>query len=213
MPNGKATDRPRQTAKKGDAPMPPAILWLRQDLRTTDHPALLASIAEGPVIPLYILDDESPETRAIGGAQRWWLHHSLAALDASLRKRGSRLVLRRGPVPEILESVAAEAGCTRVHATRCYEPWWRCCEETLDERLELRLHDGNYLAAPESITNAQGSRYRVFTPWYRALLERMPPALPHAAPDHVPPPDLWPASDRLADWGLTPTSPNWAATR
>ena len=65
--------------------MPPAILWLRQDLRTTDHPALLAAIAEGPVIPLYILDDESPETRAIGGAQRWWLHHSLAALDASLR--------------------------------------------------------------------------------------------------------------------------------
>lgn len=191
--------------------MPPAILWLRQDLRTTDHPALLAAIAEGPVIPLYILDDESPETRAIGGAQRWWLHHSLAALDASLRKRGSRLILRRGPAAEMLERVAAEAGSTRAHATRCYEPWWRRCEDALDARLALRLHDGNYLAPPESITNAQGARYRGFTPWYRALLGRMPPALPYAAPDHIPAPEVWPASDNLADWGLTPTSPDWAA--
>src|SRR3546814_14184799 len=95
--------------------MPPAIWWLRKDLRTTDHPALVAAIAEGPVIPLYILDDESPGTRAIGGAQRWWLHHSLAALDASLRQRGSRLVLRRGPAAEMLERVAAEAGSARVH--------------------------------------------------------------------------------------------------
>src|SRR3546814_17905001 len=133
--------------------MPPAIWWLRKDLRTTDHPALVAAIAEGPVIPLYILDDESPGTRAIGGAQRWWLHHSLAALDASLRKRGSRLVLRRGPAAEMLDSVAAEAGSARVHATRCYEPWWRQCEEELAARRELRHHDGNYLEQPESITD------------------------------------------------------------
>lgn len=190
--------------------MPPVILWLRQDLRTTDHPALLAAIAAGPVIPLYVLDDEGPATRAIGGAQRWWLHHSLAALDASLRKRGSALVLRRGPAAEVLKRVAAEAGCSRVHATRSYEPWWRASEAELSAEIDLALHDGNYLAPPESITNAQGARYRVFTPWYRALLGRMPPALPQAAPDHIPAPGVWPASDRLADWGLTPASPDWA---
>lgn len=190
--------------------MRPVILWLRQDLRTSDQPALLAAIEDGPVIPLYILDDEAPRARAIGGAQRWWLHHSLAALDESLRKRGSALVLRRGPAAAVLQRVAAEAGSSKVHATRSYEPWWRTCEARLGGGIELRLHNGNYLAPPESITNAQGSRYRVFTPWYRALLERMPPALPYAAPDHIPPPEVWPASDNLTDWGLTPTSPDWA---
>src|SRR3546814_9654023 len=65
--------------------MPPAILWLRQDLRTTDHPALVAAIAEGPVIPLYILDDESPGTRAIGGAQRWRSEEHTSELQSLMR--------------------------------------------------------------------------------------------------------------------------------
>ena len=190
--------------------MPPVILWLRQDLRISDHPALLAAIAEGAVVPLYILDDEGPQTRAIGAAQRWWLHHSLAALGASLRKRGSRLVLRRGRAFAVLEDIAAETGSLSVHATRCYEPWWKALDAELGRRVDLRLHDGNYLAPPESIINAQGSRYRVFTPWYRALCERMPPALPCPAPDLIPAPASWPASDNLDDWNLTPKKPDWA---
>ena len=64
----------------------PAILWFRQDLRLRDNPALNAAIATGrPVLPLYILDDETPGRWRIGGAGRWWLHHSLTSLDADLR--------------------------------------------------------------------------------------------------------------------------------
>ena len=74
----------------------PVILWFRQDLRLADQPALVAAAKEGPVVPVYILDDETPGDRRMGGASRWWLHHSLAALDADLREHGSRLILRRG---------------------------------------------------------------------------------------------------------------------
>ncbi|WP_077146531.1 deoxyribodipyrimidine photo-lyase [Sphingopyxis sp. KK2] len=190
--------------------MPTAILWLRQDLRVSDHRALLAAVSEGPVIPVYILDDERPGARAIGSAQRWWLHHSLAALDNSLRKRGSRLLLRRGPAPAVLERVLDEAGSGTIHATRCYEPWWKLCDAEVANRFDLRLHDGNYLAPPASIVNAEGNRYRVFTPWYRALRERMPPAFPFPAPEHIPAPAAWPASDTLDAWGLLPTRPDWS---
>ena len=76
--------------------MPACLLWLRQDLRISDHPALAAAIAEGGVVPVYILDDERPGDWRIGAAQRWWLHHSLEALGQSYAKRGSALVLRRG---------------------------------------------------------------------------------------------------------------------
>ena len=71
----------------------PTILWLRRDLRLADQAALAAAAHEGPVIPVYILDDETPKHRAMGGASRWWLHHSLAALDAALRAKGSRTLL------------------------------------------------------------------------------------------------------------------------
>ena len=168
-------------------------------------------MADGPVIPVYILDDETPGAWKIGGAQRWWLHHSLSALDQSLRKRGSALVLRRGrAAAEQLAAVAKEAGASRIHATQLYEPWHKQAEAELDPSLDLVLHDGNYLAPPETVLNGQNQRYRLFTPWYRRLLDRMPPGLPLPAPDQIPAPGTMPLSDSLADWTLLPTKPDWA---
>ncbi|HRI83734.1 MAG TPA: deoxyribodipyrimidine photo-lyase, partial [Opitutaceae bacterium] len=64
---------------------PPVLLWFRQDLRLQDNPALAAAVARGgPVIPVFILDDAGEGNWAPGGASRWWLHHALAALAASL---------------------------------------------------------------------------------------------------------------------------------
>lgn len=72
----------------------PAIVWFRQDLRLQDNPALRAALDRGgPVVPLYILDAAGDGRWPIGGAARWWLHHSLASLDASLRERGSRPIV------------------------------------------------------------------------------------------------------------------------
>src|ERR1700761_7516134 len=98
----------------------PVLLWLRQDLRLADQPALAAAIHDGPVIPLYVLDDDTPGRHAMGGASRWWLHHSLKALDAALHEKGSRLILRRGKAEEVVAAVAQEAGAKRVHAIRHY---------------------------------------------------------------------------------------------
>ena len=38
----------------------------------------------------------------------------------------------------------------------------------------------------------------------------MPPPAPCPAPEAIPAPDHWPASDRLEDWGLLPTRPDWS---
>ncbi|MBA4047644.1 MAG: deoxyribodipyrimidine photolyase, partial [Sphingomonas sp.] len=102
-----------------------SILWLRRDLRLADQAALAAAIAEGPVVPVYILDDETPKHRRMGGASRWWLHHSLVSLARDLEAVGSRLILRRGRCEEVLAALAAEVGARRIHALRHYEPWWR----------------------------------------------------------------------------------------
>ena len=99
-------------------PTDPVLLWLRQDLRLHDQPALIAAVADGAVIPVYVLDDESAGEWRIGGGQRWWLHGSLTSLDKGLRALGSRLILRRGPVVEVLHALMAETGAARVHAIR-----------------------------------------------------------------------------------------------
>ena len=79
-----------------DHQQPPIILWFRRDLRVADHPALQAAINTGrPIIPLFILD-ELAET--LGAAPKWRLGLGLEAFSEGLRRLGSRLILRRGPV-------------------------------------------------------------------------------------------------------------------
>lgn len=189
----------------------PVLFWLRRDLRLADQPALAATLATGaPVIPVYVLDDETPRHRAMGGASRWWLHHSLASLDRELRQRGSRLILRRGVCEDVIAKLAEETGAREVYALHHHEPWWRNAGRGVARQLVLRLYDGNYLATPGSVLTGEGKPYRIFTPFWRALTERMPPPQPLPPPDHIPAPEHWPHSDQLADWHLLPTRPNWA---
>ena len=104
----------------------PVLLWLRGELRLSDNPTLQAALATGrPVVPVFVLDDESAGTWAPGGASRWWLHHSLASLAADLAARGTKLVLRRGRFAEVIPRLVAETGAAEVHAGIPTEPWAR----------------------------------------------------------------------------------------
>ena len=192
--------------------MQPAVslLWLRRDLRLADQAALLAACANGTVVPVYVLDDEGAAHRRLGAASRWWLHHSLQALDRALQARGSRLILRRGRSEDVLAQLAVECGARQVHGLHHYEPWWRNAERAVAKRLELHLHHGNFLAPPGSVLNGSGQPYRIYTPFWRALSQRLPPSDPMPAPSRIPAPASWPQSERLEDWALLPTRPDWA---
>jgi deoxyribodipyrimidine photo-lyase len=187
----------------------PIIVWLRRDLRLADQPAFHAAASQGPVIPVYVLDDETPKHRRMGGASRWWLHHSLASLAADLRRVGSRLILRRGRSDEVLTALAAETGARSVHALHHVEPWWRNAEKAVGQTLDLTLHHGVYLAPPGSVLTGGGTPFKIYTPFWRALSERLPPPEPIAAPA-LSAPENWPESERLEDWNLLPTKPDWA---
>jgi len=193
----------------------PTIIWFRRDLRLSDQAAVAAAAAKGPVIPLYILDDETPQHRKMGGASRWWLHQSLEDLEARCLFFGSRLVLRHGRVAEVLAEIVKLTGAREVHALHHYEPWWRNAERAVvkafDGDAQLILHHGNYLLPPGTLKTGGGSDYKIYTPFWKAMREHMPPALPLAAPGKLEVPDQWPASDILTDWRLQPTKPDWAA--
>ncbi|APX66401.1 deoxyribodipyrimidine photo-lyase [Sphingomonas sp. gentR] len=186
----------------------PTILWFRQDLRLHDQPALLAVAEAGPVIPVYILDDETPGDWRMGAAQRWWLHHSLTSLAKDLKELGSRLILRRGKAVETLRALMEETGATEIHAIRHYEPWWRKAEEVLDDC--LTLHDGNHLARPELVTTGSGKPFRIYSAFWKGLQGHLPPEHPRDRPETLEAPGHWPKSETLADWSLLPTKPDWS---
>ncbi len=135
----------------------------------------MAAAREGPIVCVYVLDDQTPGSWKIGGAQRWWLHHSLAALQQNLDRLGSRLVLRRGLTGQELERLASELGTRRIHATRHYEPWWREAEREVSAAFELVIHDGDVLVPPEQVRTVGGTPYKIYTPYWRASQEHLPP--------------------------------------
>jgi deoxyribodipyrimidine photo-lyase len=189
----------------------PVILWFRRDLRLADQAALVAAVASGtPVIPVFILDDETPKHRRMGGASRWWLHHSLKSLDADLRKLGSRLILRQGNSVNILCELVEKTGALAAHCIRHYEPWWRNAEKALKEQVNLIRHDGNYLMPMGSVKTGSGGDFKIYTPFWRALSAHMPPPTPLPAPTAITAPVTWPDSDTLDSLNLLPTRPDWA---
>jgi len=190
----------------------PTLLWFRQDLRLHDLPSLQAAAQQGPVLPVFILDNDAAGDWAPGGASRWWLHHSLTALADSIDGAGGRLILRRGDSTECLKSLCDETGATAVHCSRRYEPWASRQEARLHEELAgvdvtLKRYPGALLHEPGSVLTKDGEPYKVFTPFWRAC-QRESVARPRSLPevdwaDAV-------ASDALDDWDLLPTSPDWA---
>ena len=142
--------------------MSATIFWFRQDLRLQDNAALAAALRRGgPVVPVYILDDAGEGPWAPGGASRWWLHHSLARLDASLRERGARLVLARGESSAVLRTLIGQTGADAVYWNRRYEPAAIARDKALKARLgaegiEAKSWNSALLFEPPAVANKAG---------------------------------------------------------
>jgi deoxyribodipyrimidine photo-lyase len=195
----------------------PALLWFRQDLRLGDNPALHAA-AGRPLLPVYVLDDESPGRWAPGGASRWWLHHSLAALRADLAGRGLPLVLARGRAEAVVPALAEAAGAAEVFAGRMHEPWAREADRRVEEALRgagrtLRLFTSATLRAPSEIATGEGRPYAMYAPFAKAALRLGPPGEALPVPEAlraVPSPPAGGALDALRLLPRPP-EPDWAA--
>ena len=186
---------------------PLVIHWFRQDLRLADNPSLYHACMRGRVLPVYILDDHNAGTCRMGGAGRWWLHHSLESLNRSL---GGRLACFRGDPAEILPRLAASIGADRVHWNRCYEPWrmrrdGRIKERLREQGIEAESFNGSLLWEPWTVRKADGTPYRVFTPFYRnGCLRADPPRRPLPSPGIPENPPLPQGSLSLEALGLLP---------
>ncbi len=192
------------------------IFWFRNDLRLADNPGLAAALRRADkTVLLYVLDDQAAGPWAMGGASRWWLHHSLQSLSKAIAACGGTLVLRRGDAGSIIPDLAAELQVTEIFSGRRFEPWARQQDREIAGRLKasgIAWHRqlSSLLFPPESITTKTGGIYGVFTPYSRTCFEQPPPAEAIAPPDRISSPSGIP-SENLEDWQLTPRRPDWAA--
>jgi hypothetical protein len=151
-----------------------AVVLFTSDLRVHDHPPLRAALAAADeVVPLFVRD---PGVHAAGfdvPNRSAFLAECLTDLDASLRRRGGRLVVRKGPVVQEVCAVAAECEATEVHMAAGVTGYAHRREERLRDALRgrgvaLRVHDTVITAvAPGAVTPAGSDHFGVFTPYFR----------------------------------------------
>lgn len=190
-----------------------SIVWLRHDLRLADNSALVAAVERDcPVVCVFIWAPEEEGDWPPGAASRWWLHHSLASLDAELRERGSRLIVRRGPSLQALTSIAAETNADTVYWNRRYEPAVIRRDAQVLRSLKaagigVEHSNSALLFEPHDVQTGQGKPYQVFTPFWKACLAKPAPAEPLPAPAKIPGPATWPESLTIDELQLLPRIP------
>lgn len=151
------------------------LVWLLQDLRLLDNPALYHAFERSEtIVPVYIWAPEEEGEWAPAGASKWWLHHSIRSLQDDLRQRGSRLILRRGDSLEALRDLIDETAADTVYWNVRYEPALQKRDERITEALredgiEVATFATRLLHNPDTVRTTSGGPYRVFTPFWNKL--------------------------------------------
>ncbi len=187
------------------------IWWIRRDLRLEDNPALTAALEPGTgVLPVFILDQHLLSKPA--APRQAFLFDGLRALDDSLRRLGSGLILRQGDPLRELILLVAESGAQRIYAEEDYSPYAVRRDAAVSRALDLHLVHGLGVHPPAAVVRPDGKPYTVFTPFSRtwkalpfssALLSApagLPP-LPRLASlplPQTPNPSIFPAGEREA---------------
>ncbi|MFD8840463.1 cryptochrome/photolyase family protein [Streptomyces griseofuscus] len=172
-----------------------SVVLFTSDLRLHDHPPLHAALAAADeVVPLFVRD-RAVEAAGFATPNRTaFLADCLADLDASLRERGGRLVVRSGDLVAQVCGVAAEADADEVHLAAAHSAFATRREDLLRRALaadgrRLLVHDAVTVGVPPGeVTPAGSDHFAVFTPYHRRWAQAGPRA-PLAAPRRVPVPD------------------------
>ena len=153
-----------------------ALVWFRNDLRLADNPALQAALDAGQApICVYIHAPREEGAWRPGAASDAWRQRSLIALDADLRRRGSRLRLYLGPSLPILQTLVAGCDAEAVYWNRRYEPALERRDTGIKQALrgqgvQVASFNSALLFEPWQLATKQGEPYRVFTPFWRTAL-------------------------------------------
>ncbi|MDF3301318.1 cryptochrome/photolyase family protein [Streptomyces tropicalis] len=151
-----------------------SVVLFTADLRVHDHPPLRAALdGSRRVVPLFVRDRAVDAAGFAAPNRLAFLADCLHDLDAELRRRGGRLVLRSGDLVTEVCRVAAEADADEVHLAADVSRHAQRREERLRRALEadgrrLHVHETVTTAvAPGAVTPSASDHFAVFTPYFR----------------------------------------------
>ncbi len=194
------------------------IVWLRDDFRLDDQPAIAAA-GERPALYVYVHDELARNGRPLGGAAKWRLAQSLKAMERRLAERGARLDVVQGAADRTILAITAAAGSARVLWTRRYESSAIALDAevkaSLPERgVEGLSFNGRLMREPWELARGDGGPASTFSAFWRRHRAFGPPPSPRPAPPTLgaaPWPEDAPERVPIEALRLTPTAPDRSA--
>ncbi len=191
----------------------PSLLLINQTLRVQDNPALTHAISgDAPLIALYVFDTNM---RKMGGASKWWLHHSLVSLHKKLETLRIPLILKKGDSFSIIQKITDDYEINGVYWNREYDSHGIALGKELKQwadrkGLDCQSFNASLLHEPSLIKNKQDGTFKVFSPFWKTILKADEPLpnLPIPKPAHYYENPV--ESDDLNNWCLLPKKPDWA---
>ena len=171
------------------------IVWLRNDLRLEDNPALhhaneYAKKNNSQISIIYILEDFSCLSTDLGSASKWWLYNSLKKFNENfsknlIQKNDFNINLFKGDPEKIFSDLIKKFKINGIFWNRRYEA--KCVErdtkikskfKTLN--INVQTYNGKVLVEPWNIKGKQNQNLKVFTPYKNSLLGNhiIPQSLP-----------------------------------
>jgi deoxyribodipyrimidine photo-lyase len=162
--------------------MSTCIYRFARDLRLDDHAGLAAAAAIGEIVPALIVDRALEARLAACPRRAAFFCAAVQGLDDALRQRGTRLVVRRGPVSGALLALARECDARGVAWSASYDATGAEADSQVQSELEEAglsaaiVHDAPAIP-PDETTSARagaGNGYRAFVPYLTVWRELTP---------------------------------------
>lgn len=148
------------------------LIWLRNDLRLNDNPALVKAMEIKADISAIFIHERYEGARKLGAASRWWLENSLQNFRMALAMHKIPLIVIEGDACQILNQLATTGGFDKVYWNRRYLPYERDHDARIKSDLqkagiEATSFPGNLLLEPWQLRTAIESPYKVFGAYER----------------------------------------------
>ena len=184
-----------------------AVWWVRRDIRLVDNGALQSAAARGPVVPLFVWEDNL--LAGAGDFRRAFLFDALNSLDDSV---GRALIYRDGPAEQAVPEFCRLVGADTVHITEDFAPWGRERDTRVEKALatvgvRLVRADTPYVITPGTVRKDDGTPLKVFTPFYKRWLTHDWKSFPDSTVEYADHRDLCVGSRRKTGWQAASPQP------
>ena len=146
-----------------------SIVWIRDDFRLQDNPALsFATNNHEFVSAIYIYDKKDFDN--IREAQKWWVSESLKSLNDDLIKNNINLEIIEDNQLNFFKKFKLKD--TAVYWNKIYEPEQLKKDKDIIAQLEInkinyKFFKGNVLNEYSEITKNDGTPFKVYSPFWR----------------------------------------------